>query len=100
MKSERLELRLSPSDKRQIADQAALLGVRISNYVRAAACGRKIKRADELRVTIAWLGRLNGNLHALARYANFHKDRADSILILASLRRIESELDQVRKSLC
>ncbi|MFV7434905.1 plasmid mobilization protein [Pseudomonas shirazica] len=100
MKSERLELRLSSDDKRHIAGQAALLGVRVSDYVRDAACGRKVKRADELRATIAWLGRLNGNVHALARYANFHKGRAHSILILASLRKIESELDQMRRSLC
>ncbi len=100
MRSKRIELRITADERKIIVDQAGFLGVSISDYVRSTACGRKVRRADELKTLICWMGRVCGNLHALAKYANFNKGQANSVLILASLLRIEAEIDEVRKTLC
>ena len=51
--------------------------------------------ADEIRKANAWLGRINGNINMLSKWANVHKERAFADLILMRLALIHRDLAQI-----
>ncbi|MGI4743116.1 MAG: plasmid mobilization protein [Janthinobacterium lividum] len=72
VKEERIELRVSATDKRAIAAKAKRAGLSVGDYMRRAALGKTIveRVPPELR---RQLGAAGNNLNQLARLANSGK---------------------------
>jgi hypothetical protein len=72
VKEERIELRVSATDKRAIATKAKRAGLSVGDYMRRAALGKTIveRVPPELR---RQLGTAGNNLNQLARLANSGK---------------------------
>jgi len=72
VKEERIELRVSATDKRAIAAKAKQAGLSVGDYMRRAALGKTIveRVPPELR---RQLGAAGNNLNQLARLANSGK---------------------------
>jgi hypothetical protein len=72
VKEERIELRVSATDKRAIAAKAKRAGLSVGDYMRRAALGKTIveRVPPELR---RQLGTAGNNLNQLARLANSGK---------------------------
>ncbi|MFT6043189.1 MAG: hypothetical protein ACI8TV_000604 [Porticoccaceae bacterium] len=51
--------------------------------------------ADEIRKTNGWLGRINGNINMLSKWANVHRERVFADLILIRLALIHKDLTQI-----
>lgn len=100
MKNHRLEIRLSDLEKNEINSRATHLGIGVAEYVRAASCNKKIRKHEELKQAICWLGRICGNLNSLAKHANYSKSQANFILITSSLKRIALDVEELRKKIC
>jgi hypothetical protein len=90
---------VSHDERAKINEAANALRVSVSKYLRDAAIGRSVRRIEDMKALICLMGRACGNLHALAKYANFNKSSANQMLILSTLKKIESEIDCIRQSL-
>jgi len=77
--TERLTLRLTPEQRRQLDEMANSAGIACASYARAKLfTGQPIRATrapsierQALAQFLAWLGRLNGNVYQVSRAANF-----------------------------
>jgi hypothetical protein len=93
--TERLTLRLTPEQRRQLEEWANNAGIACASYARAKLfTGQPIRATrapsierQALAQFLAWLGRLNGNVYQVSRAANFG-EAYDTKLLLKALEEI------------
>jgi uncharacterized protein (DUF1778 family) len=90
--SSRFEMRLSPSEREQLRDDADLAGISISELVRRRALGRPIHAAIDLTM-IRELRRLGGlQKHAMNRFMQ-HRGITDECV--ATIKALRSAVERV-----
>lgn len=101
MSPSRIDIRLPLAEKHALLDKANEAGLSLSVYLRRAAISaqvisetRKVEQLKQLRFAV---GRVCGNLHALAKFANFNKHHIQSSLILRKLEEIEKIITRLSK---
>lgn len=92
----RIDIRLKRDEKEGLLALARASGMTLSRYLINAGLSIQVIQdsalAAQLKEKNCWLGRICGNLHALAKYANFNKLDANSKLILSRITDVEREI--------
>lgn len=90
----RIEIRLTAEEKKELIKRADECGLSLSSYLRKSGVSAKIinnsAKREQLKRTNVWLGRICGNIHALAKYANYQKHHVQGAVILKRLDEIQS----------
>jgi len=89
--TERLTLRLTPEQRRQLDEWANSAGIARASYILAKLFTGQPLRAtrapsierQSLAQFLAWLGRLNGNVYQVSRAANFGQEYDTDLLLKA-----------------
>lgn len=76
-KTERLEIRLTPSEKEKLYEQAKNARMSMSEYIRALSEQKKIVVADELPELCRQIIKIGTNVNQIAHVANTYKSISD-----------------------
>lgn len=87
-----ISLRVSPGEKKHIAEIAKATGMSLGDYLRQQIGQPRVRATKTEREKILQLARLGNNLNQIARWANTYKNGASSIKILSQLAALEREL--------
>lgn len=87
-----IKLRVTPAEKETIAAKAAAQGQTVTDFIRQRALDYRLRQTPLEKERVQQLARIGANLNQLARWANIHKSRAETIDVLAALVSLEREL--------
>jgi two-component sensor histidine kinase len=93
-----LTIRVSPEEKLQWQEKAALSQVTLSSLIRQAlSTSRPSQKADRslIREQIHQIKRIGNNLNQIAKWANTYKETAEAIEVIQALKQIQESLDQL-----
>ncbi|MNF89593.1 hypothetical protein D3C85_976720 [compost metagenome] len=87
-------------DQRELLkDKARAANMTVAQFVQrlivSAVVESKPGIAADIQKMNAWLGRINGNINMLSKWANIHKENAFADLILFRLAEIQKEVTEV-----
>lgn len=91
-----IKIRVSPEEKEMIVAKAIAQGQTTTDFIRQRALDYRLRQTPLEKESIRHLARIGANLNQLARWANIHKSRADSVEVLAVLLSLERELRAIR----
>lgn len=87
-----LKLRVTPMEKEAITAKAQAQGQTLTDFIRQRALDYRLRQTPLEKERIRHLARIGANLNQIARWANTHKSRAETIDVLAALVSLEREL--------
>lgn len=87
-----IKLRVTPAEKEAIVAKAAAQGQTVTDFIRQRALDYRLRQTPLEKERVQQLARIGANLNQLARWANIHKSRAETIDVLAALVSLEREL--------
>lgn len=89
-----VKLRVTPAEKEAIAAKAEAQGQTVTDFIRQRALDYRLRQTPLEKERVRQLARIGVNLNQLARWANVHKSRAETIDVLAALVSLERELKE------
>ena len=89
-----VKLRVTPAEKEAITAKADAQGQTVTDFIRQRALDYRLRQTPLEKEHIRQLARIGVNLNQLARWANVHKSRAETIDVLAALVSLERELKE------
>jgi hypothetical protein len=87
-----IKLRVTPAEKEAIIAKAEAQGQTLTDFIRQRALDYRLRQTPLEKERVRQLARIGANLNQLARWANIHKSRAETIDVLAALVSMEREL--------
>ncbi len=84
-----LKLRVTPAEKEAIAAKASSQGQTITDFIRQRALDYRLRQTPLEKEHLRQLARIGVNLNQLARWANIHKSRAETVQVLVALLSLE-----------
>ena len=84
-----LKLRVTPEEKKIVADKAHAQGQTVTDFLRQRALDYRLRQTPLEKERIRYLARIGANLNQIARWVNIHKSRAETVDVLASLISLE-----------
>ena len=87
-----LKLRVTPMEKEVITAKAQAQGQTLTDFIRQRSLDYRLRQTPLEKERIRHLARIGANLNQIARWANVHKSRAETIDVLAALVSLEHEL--------
>jgi hypothetical protein len=87
-----IKLRVTPVEKEAIIAKAEAQGQTLTDFIRQRALDYRLRQTPLEKERVRQLARIGVNLNQLARWANIHKNRAETIDVLAALISMEREL--------
>jgi hypothetical protein len=88
-------MRVTPSEKISIILKAKLQGQIVTDFIRQRALDYRLRQAPLEKERLLQLARIGVNLNQLARWANQHKSRTDSVEVLAALMSLERAVKEL-----
>ena len=85
-----LKVRVSASEKSEIEKKAQIAGLTLSDFIRKAVAGSRVRQTQAERERLRLLAQVGNNLNQLARWANIHKHRAEALDVLTALVSLEN----------
>jgi hypothetical protein len=101
MKAEReiraswLKLRVTQAEKKAIVAKAEAQGQTVADFLRQRALDYRLRQTPMEKERLRQLARIGLNLNQLARWANTHKNRAETLHVLAALVSLERDLREL-----
>ena len=96
-RSERIEIRCTPKERKKLEDKAADIELSLSEFIRRASLGMRINaKSRQVNQLIYELNRIGTNLNQLTRLA--HLDRLSAVdrkRLEGIFRAVEAKLDEV-----
>ena len=87
-----LKLRVTPAEKESITAKAEAQGQTVTDFIRQRALDYRLRQTPLEKERVRQLARIGANLNQLARWANTHKGRAETVQVLAALLSFERTL--------
>lgn len=87
-----VKLRVTPAEKEAITAKAVSQGQTVTDFIRQRALDYRLRQTPLEKEHVRQLARIGANLNQLARWVNIHKNRAETIDVLAALVSLEREL--------
>jgi transposase-like protein len=84
-----IKMRVTPEEKKDITAKAEALGQTVTDFIRQRALDYRLRHTPLEKERLVQLARIGSNLNQLARWANQHKSRADTVEVLAALMSLE-----------
>lgn len=97
IRSALIKLRVTPEEKTAVEGKAISAGVSVSDYIRHALAGSRLRQTPEEKERLRQLARIGNNLNQLARWANIHKSDLETVKVLLALDSIWKELTDTAK---
>ncbi len=85
-------VRMFPEERDILRFNAALHGMRMSEYIRQTCLGIRLRKTPEEKRRLRELARIGANINQLARWANTYKRAAEAVEVLAALADIERRI--------
>jgi transposase-like protein len=86
-----LKLRVSQEEKATIAAKAEAQGQTVTDFLRQRALDYRLRQTPLEKERLRQLARIGVNLNQLARWANAHRNRAETLEVLIALACLERE---------
>lgn len=87
-----VKLRVTPAEKEAITAKAEAQGQTVTDFIRQRALDYRLRQTPLEKERVRQLARIGANLNQIARWANIHKSRAETVDVLAVLVSLEREL--------
>lgn len=87
-----IKLRVTPAEKAAISAKAEGQGQTVTDFIRQRALEYRLRQTPLEKERVRQLARIGANLNQIARWANIHKSRAETVDVLAVLVSLEREL--------
>lgn len=87
-----LKVRVSASEKSEIEKKAQIAGLTLSDFIRKAVAGSRVRQTQAERERLRLLAQVGNNLNQLARWANTYKTDMEAVRILVALESLRSAL--------
>lgn len=84
-----IKRRVTPAEKETITDKAAAQGQTVTDFIRQRALDYRLRQTPLEKERVQQLARIGANLNQLARWANIHKSRAETLEVLTALVSLE-----------
>ena len=84
-----IKMRVTPEEKKDITAKAEVQGQTVTDFIRQRALDYRLRQTPIEKERLLQLARIGVNLNQLARWANQHKNRADTVEVLAALMSLE-----------
>jgi uncharacterized protein (DUF1778 family) len=84
-----IKMRVTLEEKKDIAAKAEGQGQTVTDFIRQRALDYRLRQTPLEKERLLQLARIGANLNQLARWANRHKNRADTVEVLAALMSLE-----------
>ena len=91
IRSSWLKLRVSPSEKAIIVAKAEAQGQSVTDFIRQRALDYRLRQTPLEKDRVRQLARISANLNQLAKWANTHKGRAETLDVIIALASLERE---------
>ena len=95
-----MKVRLTPAESADIQTKATAAELTVSDFVRHRLLDYRLRQTGLERDSIRHLTRLGSNLNQIARWANTHKSRIDSLEIILRLDAILVEAKKITEGQC
>jgi hypothetical protein len=92
-----IKLRVSPAEKEAIVAKAEAQSQSLTDFLRQRALDYRLRQTPLEKERIRQLVRIGSNLNQLARWANMHKSRAETLDVLVALVSLEREANAMPK---
>ena len=89
-----IKMRVTPEEKKDITAKAEAQGQTVTDFIRQRALDYRLRQTPLEKERILQLARVGVNLNQLARWANQHKSRADTVAVLAALMSLERSVKE------
>lgn len=80
-----VKLRVSAEEKARMEDRALACGCSLSDCIRLRVLECRLRQTPEEKERLRLLARAGNNLNQLARWANVHKERMETVEIILRL---------------
>lgn len=87
-----IKLRVTLAEKEMISAKAGAQGQTVTDFIRQRALAYRLRQTPLEKERVRLLARIGANLNQIARWANIHKSRADTLSILTALVSLERKL--------
>lgn len=84
-----IKLRVTQAEKESIIAKAASQGQTVTDFIRQRALDYRLRQTPLEKERVRQLARIGANLNQLARWANTHKNHAETMDVLAALVSLE-----------
>lgn len=93
-----IKIRVTPAEKKRIADMASAQGQTVTDFLRQRALDYRLRQSPLEKERVRQLARIGANLNQVARWANTWKGKEQTVEVVLALAGIEKELHLLRSS--